>query len=272
MGGNGVSVTAAARLRPSRWFTALSVIGALVYLLLGFGLPSWVGFLAGRNEGIHRIHDLASALVFGLIVPVAFIAQSRAEWRSVGMAMLALVGVLIAVILYTFALIEAGQATIVPILLILSIPALLLWSFHPERDVLWRSVKWPFRGSENVFAPSRTLLLVALAGALPLLVFAAFQMSEQYEAPAGDAHGVELHYAGMAVLAVNLAVGAGLAGIRPRGWRAVGRVVALSAVLLGLTSIAYPDLVSSFGLLGGGVIAAVGALFWVLVRREGAAR
>lgn len=243
--------------RASRKYLAAAWVGAILYGLVG--LISLAGFAASRDEGLHRIHDLASVIDFGLLAGVGFAAQLRETWRSVGLAQLAL---LIAVVLTVLFGIPGaalgGIAVTIPVALVLLAPALLVALWHPERGAMWR------RG-----AVSMPLLAIAVLGIVASTPYAVAQLGEQIAAPAGDAHAAEFHYASMSALVATLSLGAGLAAMRTPGWRTVGRLVGVGAVAFGLASLAYPDGVSSLGSTGGTVVAGVGALFWVLARREG---
>lgn len=244
--------------RASRKFLAAAWAGAILYGSVA--LLSVAGVASGRDEGIHRIHDLASVIDFGLLAAVAFAAQLRERWRSIALAQLALLVALVLAVLYGIPLAATGMLVglVVLGLLILG-PAVLVVLWHPDRATIWR----------RTAAPSMPLLAVAIVSLVAVTPYAVGQLGEQLAAPAGDAHAVEMHYAGMAVLVATLVLGGALAALRTPGWRIVGRLVGAGTVAFGLASLSYPDAVSSLGTTGGTVVAGLGALFWVLARREG---
>lgn len=243
--------------RASRKFLAAAWVGAVLYGLVG--LLSLAGFASGREEGIHRLHDLASVIDFGLLGAVAFAAQLRESWRSLALAQLALLVAVVLAFLYGIPLAATGVLVGLAVLALLILgPAVLVVLWHPDRDAIWR----------RTAAPSVPLLAVAVVALVAVTPYAVVQLGEQLSAPAGDAHAVEMHYAGMSVLVATLVLGGALAALRTDGWRTVGRLVGVGAVAFGLASLSYPDAVSSFGATGGTIAAGLGALFWVLVRRE----
>jgi hypothetical protein len=244
--------------RASRKFLAAAWIGAVLYGLVG--LLSLASFASGRDEGIHRVHDLASLIDFGLLAGVALATQLRERWRSVALAQLALLVAIVLAVLYGIPLAATGVVIGLLVLAVLILgPAVLVALWHPDRDALWR----------RPAAPSIPLLAVAIVALVAVTPYAVAQLGEQLAAPAGDKHAEEMHYAGMSVLVATLVLGAALAALRTGGWRAVGRLVGVSAVAFGLASLTFPDAVSSLGATGGAIAAGAGALFWVLSQREG---
>ncbi len=72
----------------------------------------------------------------------------------------------------------------------------------------------------------------------------------------------------MAALAITVALAGFVAAAKSSGWRLTAWCVALSAALVGVTSIARPEAAGSLGLLGGALALVWGALFAGVALRE----
>jgi hypothetical protein len=102
------------------------------------------------------------------------------------------------------------------------------------------------------------LALIGIAS-VPLLVFAATNIGLQGTFP--DDHAATGHYGFMAAFSFTV-IGAGLlASLRPDGWRLTAWVTGLLPALLGLTSLVYPDVSSSLGLVWALAAVAWGVVF-----------
>lgn len=238
----------------SRPFLAAAWVGAILYGVVA--LISLLGLVASREAGIHRIHDFSSVVDFGLFAGVGFAAQLRRSWRSVGLAQLALLTAVLMAALYGIPLVAGGQIVGLVILgaLVLG-PPIALVRLHPD-------------GAARVVRPSAALIGLAVVGLVASLPYAATQLIEQINAPAGDDHAVEMHYAGMAVLAVSLGLAGALAGIKVEGWKLIGRLAVIGTVLLGALSIFIPDGVSSLGVTGGAIASVFAVAYWLMLERQ----
>lgn len=196
---------------------------------------------AGAELGIHRLHLMGIAttvLVFlvGMAVQLYKPRQRRA-------AMLAATGFIIilggAVVLT--APTEVVQE-VVPFIVLGVVAAIL----HPSgRRLLAR---------EDEFSP--LLLGLTVVAAIPLLAFAANQITLQ---GTGDAHAVAGHYSSMAALALGAILLGAIASARTPGWRIVTWLTGLLVGYFGVLSVAFPAQASSVGMMWGAA-----AIIWAL--------
>lgn len=100
-------------------------------------------------------------------------------------------------------------------------------------------------------------MTVAVAGSVPLLIFAA-RLSGQLSGELG------FDMVGLYVVLAALAI---LAAFRPAGGACLVPIIGLAAALTGMASIAFPNDLASPGLIGGVPMLAIGLGFAALVRR-----
>ncbi len=196
-------------------------------------LPGGFGQMAHGASGPHRAHDLTFAFLMTTGVVGVAAQLRRPSQNGAGMVMalipfaaLALAGAL------------AGEFEIVarrnparamgPIV---AVAALL----HPTA----RSFFGSFRTARVNW------IMVALVGiaAVPFLRFASTNIGRQATVP--DEHFVQGHYGFMAAFGFTVIAVGLLASARPDGWRLTAWVAGLLPVLLGVTSLLYPDAASS---------------------------
>jgi hypothetical protein len=127
--------------------------------------------------------------------------------------------------------------------------ALTLAALHPERGRLFA------RGDADP-----RLLAIALLAVLPLVAYAAIEVSKQLS-NAEPVHAAVGHFAMMGALALALLGLAGLAALRTEGWRLPLWSAGLAVATLGTASIAFPSEASSFRLVGAVLAIAWGATF-----------
>jgi hypothetical protein len=215
---------------------ALAGLNGLMVLLMQLR-PGFMG-MAHFTEHHHRVHDLTFGFLF-LPVLVGALAQLRRPTRNVGgqaMALVPWIGLLLALVLTptasrgglgNLAWVAPAATTLVAALL------------HPAGRGFFRSF-----GRARV---SWVLLGLVVVAAVPLLALASTNVWLQGAVP--DDHAQLGHYGYMAAFGFTV-VGLGLvASLRPGGWRLVAWVAGLVPVLLGIASLAYPDVSSSLGVL-----------------------
>lgn len=193
--------------------------------------PGFMG-MTHFTEEHHRIHDLTFALLNGTTV-IGMLAQLRTPARNVAGQLMAVVPFV--ALLLTVAL--TNPWVLSPPWLLVGASAVLATMFHPVGDPLR-----PFRSSR---ADRVMLGLVGLA-AIPLLAFAFMNIGLQRAGPSD--HALLGHYGYMAAFSFTV-IGVGLlSSARPDGWRLTAWVAGLLPVVLGLASVVFPDVESSFGL------------------------
>ena len=197
--------------------------------------PGFMG-MAHFTEVSHRVHDLTFGFLF-LPALVGMLAQLRRPAQNVAGQAMALVpwgGLLLALVLTpstsrgglgNLAWVAPAAATAVAAVL------------HPT----WRGFFRSFRFSRV----SWPLLALAVLAAAPLLGFASTNLWLQGAVP--DEHAALGHYGYMAAFAFTVVALGLLASLRAAGWRPVAWVAGVLPVLLGLASLAYPDVSSTLG-------------------------
>jgi hypothetical protein len=221
----------------------------LVVVLVSLGLaalfglivaqPVLIGGLAGDPSGghigehfrqpHHRIHDLAFGLLLGTTA-VGMLAQVRAPAQNVAGQLMAATPIL--------ALLLAALATDPRVLSIpwvaVGAPTIVATMLHPH---LFRSV--------GTARPSRPMIVVAAIAAVPLLAYALSNIGLQRSGP-GD-HAALGHYGYMAAFAFTIFGAALVSSQRLAGWRVVAWVAGVLAVLLGASSLVFPDVEGALG-------------------------
>ena len=104
------------------------------------------------------------------------------------------------------------------------------------------------------------MVTVGLIGAIPLVAFAAYQLT--LHLILADDHVAFDHYVMMAAGLVTIGIGAVLASMKPTGWRFLAYGSAALLTLIAVASIAFPEPAQgvNFGIVGG-----ILALVWVAV-------
>ena len=198
--------------------------GAMV-LAMQLGLLAMSHF----TEHHHRIHDLTFAALVGTSV-LGMGAQLRDPARSIAGQLMSLVP--FAALLLAAAL--TNTAVLSPPWLLVGASTVLALMFHPVGD--------PVRA----FARSRidgTMLALVAVAAGPLLALSATNVGLQRADPSD--HALLGHFGYMAAFGFSV-IGTGLlASARPAGWRLVAWVAGALPLLLGLSSIIFPDVSSS---------------------------
>lgn len=194
-------------------------------------LAMQLGLLAMSHftEHHHRIHDITFALLVGTSV-LGMLAQLRAPARNIA-------GQLMALVPFASLLLATGltnTSVLSPPWLLVGASTVLALMFHPIGD--------PVRAFARSRVDRTMLALVAIA-AVPLLAFAAANVGLQRADP--SEHALLGHFGYMAAFSFSV-IGTGLlAAARPAGWRSVAWVAGALPLLLGIASLAFPDVSSA---------------------------
>jgi hypothetical protein len=193
----------------------------------------------------HRVHDLTFSFLMGTAV-VGMLAQLRRPSQNVAgqlMALVPWVALGLAFVLSTTMLRFAPA----PVFAALTLLATIL---HPARRHLFSSF--------NISRANRVMLALVILAAVPLVAFASTNIGLQRSVM--NDHAALGHYGFMAAFSFTV-IGVGLlASQQPEGWRLTAWVAGILPVLLGLTSLVYPDVDSRLG-----VFWAVAAIAWGVV-------
>jgi hypothetical protein len=242
----------------------LVTIGVFGFVGVVLLLPSLIGGVLGHEtaghisrhfrEYHHRVHDLTFAFLFAT-AGVGMLAQLRQPWNNVAGQWMAL----IPWVALGLAFARASQWIPFAPAPILGALTLLATVLHPSGRDLFRSFR--------VSRVNWVMLALVIVAAVPLLAFASIKIGLQRTAT--DDHAALGHYGFMAAFCFT-AIGVGLlASLRPVGWRLTAWVAGLLPALLGLTSVAYPDVDSSLGLVWALAAIAWGVVFVVAAERTG---
>lgn len=238
-------------------FYVFTVIAALFFGGLRFGVPTLVvSWFVADPEG-HRIHEIGSGITQGLLLTGALLLPLRGASRKIAAAQQA---VIVAAVLLGSLLIGAAgtlgsqPARLFQLLLAMALIAIPTW-LHPVRADLFKrgTVSWPM------------LALAALVG-LGAVSYAAGQLAMQLTV--SDAHTRGLHYSSSAATALAIAAVALLASLRTTGWRIPAWMAGIAAILYGVAGVLYPDTSSSLGQSGGAAAMLMGIAFIALDERE----
>lgn len=226
-------------------------LGFTVVVLVTLGLFGFlgavvVGGLLGLNAAAqemghfstlnHRIHDLTFAFLLGTAA-VGTLAQLRTPARNVAsqvMAMIPWVGLALVIPLTEYWA-APGAGFVIVVTAIFSVLTLNAMIFHPTGRDFFRS----FRTSR----PDRAMLVLIVIAAAPLLALALTNIGLQRTVT--NDHSAAGHYGFMAAFSFTI-IGVGLlASVRPDGWRLTAWVAGILPALLGVASLAYPEVDSS---------------------------
>ncbi|MGH2683249.1 MAG: hypothetical protein ACRDIX_08460 [Actinomycetota bacterium] len=230
-------------------FLILAGLLGVAFALPLFGWPSLVlGWFESGDRLTHRVHDLGYGAWAGILLAVGYLSQLQAPERRIAgfqQAALALVGFVVA------AALAADGFTLLFSLGLAVLTAILGW-LHPARDGLVR----------RVAGPSLPLLILAIAAAVPLTMYALDMAELQRTGIPSDTHVAERHWSTMAALALSIWLVAAQAALRTPGWRIPAWSAGLAAAVLGLASIVFPAYPGSVGSTWG-TVALLGGLVFV---------
>jgi hypothetical protein len=223
------------------------VLGVAFALPL-FGWPSLVlGWFETGDRLAHRVHDLGYGVWAGIFLAVGFLSQLRAPERRIAgfqQAVLALVAQAIASTL-------SGDGSFLLFILGFAVLTAILGWLHPARDSL-------VRRQEGSSIP---LLVLAIAAAIPLTMYALDMTELQRTGLPSDTHVQERHWSTMAAMALAIWLVAAQAGLRSPGWRIPAWSAGLGAAVFGVASMVFPAYPGSVGTTWGLIAVVGGALF-----------
>jgi hypothetical protein len=241
--------TSPARRRRLAFLILAGVLGVAFALPL-FGWPSLVlGWFETGDRLVHRVHDLGYGVWAGIFLAVGYLSQLRAPERRIAgfqQTALALVGQAIASTL-------SGDGSFLLFLLGFAVLTVVLGWLHPARERVTE------RGR-----PSVPLLVLAIAAAIPLTMYALDMTELQRTGLSSDTHVAERHWSTMAAMALSIWLVAAQAGLRTPGWRIPAWSAGLAAAVFGVASMVFPAYPGSVGTTWG-LIALIGAVVFVAV-------
>jgi hypothetical protein len=193
----------------------------------------------------HRVHDLTFSFIFGTAV-VGILAQLRRPSENVAGQLMALIPWV------ALGLVSALSSTWIrfapaPFFAGLTVLAII---FHPTGRGFFRSFR--------ISRVSRVMLALVIIATVPLIALASTNISLQ-RTVAND-HAALGHYGFMAAFSFTVIAVGLLASLRPDGWRLAAWVAGCLTVLLGFTSLVFPDVDSRLGLIW-----ALAAIAWGVV-------
>lgn len=225
--------------------------GLMVFLMmLQLDLPGPFGQMTHFQEPHHRIHDLTFGFLFVPAI-VGILAQLRRPAKNVAGMVMALIPSVALLLTLLLALLTANNTRVLqPPWITVGAAALIAISLHPAGRDFFRSF--------SVSRLNSVMVALVIIAAVPLLVYSSTNIGLQGTVP--DDHAVAGHYGFMAAFGFTI-IGTGLlASLRSSGWRLTSWVTGLLPVLLGLTSLIYPNVTSSLGLFW-----ALAAIAWGVV-------
>ncbi|MGH8927655.1 MAG: hypothetical protein ACRDWH_04855 [Acidimicrobiia bacterium] len=257
--------------------------------LLSYAVIGWI--LTGEGTS-HRVHEISFGVVFVLSL-LGLLAQFRSTSRKV--APMQQVAVPILVLILVESLVTGVGPDTLPLFLMFGVPPVVLAVLHPSRREVFKPT----------VHPSRNLLVLVIALAIPLVIFAVNQIRtgleartlaapvfQQIDLPETateeeffaeferivnemgiDDEQRELiehsgHWSGMAGWALGLVVLALLVAMRVIGFRFTAWSVGGAVAYYGIASVATPEDASSGGLIGGLSVIAWGIAFVILTEME----
>jgi hypothetical protein len=238
-------------------FTILTFLFGAAALGGLFGIGIVIGWFDTDEGGIHRVHDLAFGVLYGIVVATAFFAMVR---RPAGKpsVFLQVVATALAVAIAAWVSANPGYLAISGALLAASG---ILLALHPDRSEILHP-RWELSPVMGAFT---------LAAAVPLVSAGLTWARLQRDGSPLDPHVSMGHWTTMASMAFGLVAVGLLASARIRGWRFTAWCVGLGAAVYGLasivfhrfpgTSVPYPG---SEG-IGWGLVALIGGLVFIAI-------
>lgn len=226
--------------RAGRIRVAVFVIssGLLALMVAVMVLPNTALKVVTDWGGPHMVHDVMFTL-FAAMVLVGLAAQVGAPRQRVAAMTL--------VVAFPLGAVVAGVATgfFFPPLVVMLALGLIATLAHPAARNLVRPQA----------RPSGLTFGLAVVWLVPALVYVADNLVLQMDAAGGE-HAEFGHWVAAAVIALSVPVLAAVGGLRGLGWRVPAWFAAVTAVLLGGTSLGFPGHPSSLG-VGWGAAAIV---------------
>jgi len=192
-----------------------------------FGIGILIGWFDDELGGVHRVHDIAFGVTYGVLTATAFFALVSRRGRQTSMFW-QIAAVAAAVIVASPLSTDFGYAVIGVILLVaLSILVALL----PGR----------LRTLAEHVNVSPVLGAFVLLSTVPLVWAALTWARYQRDGSPPDPHVVQSHWTTMASMALALLFVAAVASARPRGWRFTAWCASAGMVAYGIASMMFAD-------------------------------
>lgn len=211
----------------------LTAVPALLLTVFG-GQLIIAGWFSSIDGGSHRFHELSWGVLEGVIILVGLVASLWRPERRPAAYQQALVG--LGALVLTMGLIRETDVATLVVGAVIVAAALL----HPARQQLRELGPW-----------DRPSLIVAAGTAPLLLAYAVGQAALHRSGPPSDPHVEMAHYAGTAAAALALAGMVTLSASQRPGRRIVATSTVIGLAVLGVASLLWPALPSSFGAIGG---------------------
>ena len=194
------------------------------------------------------VSELSHGALAGIIITIGLLTQLRSPERRIAGLQQAVLGILA---LLVTAVIGGRQEPLQESLLFLAALSLLV-ILHPAREQFFK------RGA----GPTASLAAVAIVGAVPASVYAAFMLVQAREF-IGPPHHAD-RFAEMAAAAIaTVAVGM-LASLKTPGWRISAWSAGAAAIVVGMASIVFPNAPGAVGRIWGTLAAGAGVVVVVL--------
>ena len=205
------------------------------------------------------VHDLGYGALTGIVVPVGFLAQLRAPERAVA----GLQQVAAGAAAYAGAGVLSRDYGYVVLAALVAAACVALLALHPTGGLFF-TLPEPL---------SRAFLAVALLPCVPLVLYALDAAQKQRDGePPVDFHAGLGSWAGLAAMALGVALVAPLAAVKTRGWRIPAWSAAAALAVFGVASFLFPDRAGSVGRAWGAAAIAWAVAFAALAEREHRAR
>jgi len=221
-------------------------------LAFGIGFFGLVVLVIGWFEkpfGVSTpVSELSHGALAGIIITIGLLTQLRSPERRIAGLQQAVLGILA---LLVTALIGGRQEPLRESLLFLAALSLLV-ILHPAREQFFK------RGA----GPTASLAAVAIVGAVPASVYAAFMLVQAREF-IGPPHHAD-RFAEMAAAAIAIVAVGMLASLKTPGWRISAWSAGAAAIVVGMASIVFPNAPGAVGRIWGTLAAAAGVVFVVL--------
>jgi Na+/citrate or Na+/malate symporter len=217
------------------FYIPVVLLSLALIVFTGFIIPLLPGVIAGWFNpdlyGIHQLHEMSNGALTWVILAGVLLQLHRPE-RKVAAIQMANVVVLVSLV------VSLATGTFFPGTLVFLLFTVTIAWLHPRRQEMLRfgRVRHP------------ALLALVVVAAVPLLFYAAAQISLQLGPAAADEHGQFAHYASMANVVVTLLLLGLLASFGTTGWRIPAWAAGSVAVVFGLTSVVFPGQTSSVSL------------------------
>jgi hypothetical protein len=249
------SVVAGGMPSPRRLRSVKVIAWIMAGSAIAFGLLTAVFGIVSPEQEVHAFHNaVVASLLLVLSAPPA-VAVARSPERPT-MPLSALTALAVAG-LVTMALGLTVDPFTMPFVLLTGV----LWALRPSREPLLPAGR-----------PSRILLALVLAGAVPLLGYALGQ-AEFQRVDTVSSHDAFFHWVETSFYAVAVLMLGGLAALRPASYRLAAWSAGLALAVLGAASLLLGSYASALdgqwalaALVGGGVF--VGAAAWEARRAD----